>query len=183
MGGLIAREMMLRGYYGGHAAALITLGTPNLGYPYLNVDDDFRCKYLAREMSGNFRNATPGDYEPVLLLDGSRPVAVSNYLAGLTLDWGSFGDVPDVWLAAAGTFCDDPVRLGSLGTKGCTNGNPLNDGVVCDDSAEYKFDFPHVATNRWPDPLHIQVHGQVRPCFAVRGVDTVRSSIPLPGRI
>ena len=60
LGGLIARDLILNNYGNTlqthHVLALVTLGTPNLGYPYSYEDDTARCPVLGRQMFGDFRN-------------------------------------------------------------------------------------------------------------------------------
>jgi triacylglycerol esterase/lipase EstA (alpha/beta hydrolase family) len=58
MGGLVARDLVVNNYGAaltGHpVTALITLGTPNLGYPYSSIDENFSCRQLVLDMSGSF---------------------------------------------------------------------------------------------------------------------------------
>ena len=65
MGGLIARDMMANGHLllnGRKISALITLGTPNLGYPYTLMDTAWFCTPLVQEMDGNWRYSTVNEY-------------------------------------------------------------------------------------------------------------------------
>ncbi len=68
-------------------------------------------------------------------------MTVSNYLYELNRRWSSsalpYGPDPRRWGAIAGTVCQDPVRqlLGTKLTVGCSDGQPDNDGVVCEQSA------------------------------------------------
>ena len=165
MGGLIARDMILHNYANvitnHHVAALITLGTPHLGYPYEPIDGDTskvgplaRCDNLSGQMFGDFRNdASLAPPLPEVAKDASgKPardfkdasgnmVAVSGYLYDLNTNWANqFFDGPDQWIAIAGSFCPNPrpaehfVLLRSFTSRGC----PVDtgaDGVVCEQSA------------------------------------------------
>src|ERR1019366_9121754 len=56
MGGLIARQVLLTTQFSrNRPLALITLGTPNLGYPYSPLDALAICSSLGTEMKGDFR--------------------------------------------------------------------------------------------------------------------------------
>lgn len=134
LGGLIARDMILNNYGNilstHHVDGLVTLGTPNLGYPYEPIDDSKSCPVLDLEMQGNYRDP--------------RGFVWSTYLSALNEKWISgplpTGSLP--WLAIAGTACANPLRWtgGILDQKpdpntGCRNANANNDNVVCEDSA------------------------------------------------
>jgi uncharacterized protein (TIGR03437 family) len=159
MGGLIARDMALNHpelFTNRRLAALITLGTPNLGYPYDPIDDTLRCGPLARQMFGDFRNlAEPAEGQKNLTDDLNYNIAVSNYLWDLNTRWvgGPFPGQPQIWLTAAGTFCDNETRNYPLtGVRGCTTGT-FNDGVVCEQSASFSFATRGSRpTDRWSDP-------------------------------
>src|SRR5437588_221209 len=60
MGGLLARDLILNNrnqVLNTHPVdALVTLGTPNVGYPYEAIDDLPMCKTLAREMASDWRS-------------------------------------------------------------------------------------------------------------------------------
>ncbi len=128
LGGLVARDMMFNNYSNvfanRHVAALLTLGTPNAGYPYNPVDDIAACSTLLQQMAGDFRQS-------------STSVTMSEYLFNLTTRWGSssFPGKPRVWFAASGTSCSVAERL--IGKAGCPDSNPKSDGVVCDQSARF----------------------------------------------
>jgi triacylglycerol esterase/lipase EstA (alpha/beta hydrolase family) len=76
MGGLIARDLILDDYgnaaYSHRITGLVTIGTPNLGYPYAPADDSFvsplftsNCPHLTDEMGSNFRQNQQGqDLQP-----------------------------------------------------------------------------------------------------------------------
>jgi len=143
MGGLIARDMIVNNYYNvlsstRQVAGLITLGTPNLGYPFLKIDKKVRCGPLAQEMSGDFRSPAAGGQINLLDSSGNLIAAVSPYLANLNAKWPLATYKPGTWSAIAGTFCGDPIRRGSKHPEtGCSDVNPDNDGVVCAQSATY----------------------------------------------
>ena len=171
MGGLIARDMIannylvngfagssLAGFTKGKIIGLITLGTPNLGYPYDPADESFFCPQLVRDMSGSW-----------LPLAVTPPFELSSpFLDTLSQKWNSsFGGY---WLAAAGTQSSRLTRAfpdyGSPIQKGCNPpqlpDSPYSDGVVCRDSAMYKSTFgfatPPGPTDPWEDLEHIYVH-------------------------
>jgi pimeloyl-ACP methyl ester carboxylesterase len=153
MGGLIARDLMANGRLvlnGRKISALITLGTPNLGYPYTSADTLAFCTPLVQEMNGNWRSQ-----------QSTNTVVLSPYLLSLTNQWpsASYPESSGYWLAASGRSCSNPIRrLDS--TTGCRDKNPYSDGVVCDDSATYSVSTPSgtAPTLYWQDPGQIYVH-------------------------
>ena len=147
LGGLIARDMIVnnRIILNGRKINLVTIGTPNLGYPYLATDSIVFCSAIVSAMEGNWRSQ-PGS------------VVLSNYLISVTNQWSAFGFPGSgrTWLAASGRACNIPTRLGT----GCRDQNPYSDGVVCQDSAAYS-----VSTSAgtqpnysWADPNGVYVH-------------------------
>ncbi|MBI1746685.1 MAG: SBBP repeat-containing protein [Acidobacteria bacterium] len=156
MGGLIARDMIVNGFSRHRVATLITLGTPNLGYPWLpSVDSQTpwgRCRHLIRQMFGDFRGATPDPDEGQRIFTDSdgQAVTLSEYLATMNLRWTTrpASELPR-WVAVAGGIC--PIEVtefyrgqwtrnrfpGDLFPLGCTDENPWNDGVVCRQSAAF----------------------------------------------
>src|SRR5205814_7931696 len=102
MGGLIARDMIVnnRIALNGRKIHLVTIGTPNLGYPYLISDNLLFCSALVSAMDGNWR-AKPGS---VVLLD---------YLLAFTNQWSGdgFPGIGWIWLAASALACNVPTRL------------------------------------------------------------------------
>jgi pimeloyl-ACP methyl ester carboxylesterase len=130
MGGLIARDLIANNYGGaltGHpVTALITLGTPNLGYPYASIDENIFCRQLVLDMSGSWGQTSSGWNE-----------LTSPYLDGLRQMWATRSyTVP--WMAAAGESCPNMTRnLPLRSTVGCPSWSPTSDGVVCRDSAQY----------------------------------------------
>jgi virginiamycin B lyase len=152
LGGLIARDMILNNYDGVlndnlGVAALVTLGTPNLGYPFTKIDNNFQCGTLNEEMAGDLRapfskkkkSATYRQFFPEDFSDqdGNTIAALSTYLWNLNSNWSNAEFLPSAWLAVAGGICDQPVRTVPLTALGCTNENPLSDGVGCAQSALY----------------------------------------------
>jgi pimeloyl-ACP methyl ester carboxylesterase len=154
MGGLLARDMVANNWSGvlngRKLAGLVTLGTPNLGYPYTLADTLIYCSALVQSMDGNWRSQ-----------QAQNLVVLSPYLNSLTNQWRSTG-VPGnsaIWLAASGRSCSSPSRSINA-TTGCRDRNPFSDGVVCDDSASYSVS---AATGTqpnqyWQDPGQIYVH-------------------------
>lgn len=141
LGGLIARDMLVNNYQGvttsRHVKALLTLGTPNLGYPYGSLDSlgllgaaalGFEiCPALMQQMASDFRAQ-----------QSTRTVLLSPYLSTLVNQWGNinFNSSVGNWLAISGGYCKSPIRTGDLtNSVGCPDYNPVSDGVVCDQSA------------------------------------------------
>ena len=164
MGGLLARDVIannrLAPLNGGKVSALITLGSPNLGYPYSTFDRLLYCNTLVQQMEGNWRTQ-----------QSSNTVVLSSYLSAVTNQWKS-ASVPDVWLAASGRSCSNAARTISPGT-GCRDKNPFSDGIVCDDSASY-FGATGGPTILWQDPGQVYVHSN-------SGVGSIGSSFILCG--
>jgi pimeloyl-ACP methyl ester carboxylesterase len=153
MGGLLARDLMANGRLilnGRKISSLITLGTPNLGYPYTLVDTGVFCTPLVQEMDGNWRSQ-----------QSANTVVLSSYLYSLTNQWSStsYPASAGSWLAASGRSCSNPTRTINT-TTGCRDKNPYSDGIVCDDSATYFTSTPTgTAPNQyWQDPGQIYVH-------------------------
>lgn len=153
MGGLLARDLMANGRLilnGRKISALITLGTPNLGYPYTFLDTAVFCTPLVQEMDGNWRSQ-----------QATNTVVLSPYLYSQTNLWpsASYPGSGGSWLAASGRSCSNPIRTINT-TTGCRDKNPYSDGVVCDDSATYFISTPTgTAPNQyWQDPGQIYVH-------------------------
>jgi hypothetical protein len=159
MGGLIARDLIANNYNGvlvGHpVTSLITLGTPNLGYPYSSIDQLKMCSQLLLDMSGSWQEG-PSNWSEV----------TSPYLDRLRTQWVA-ASFPGYWMASAGEQCSNATRNlppGSL--VGCPSWSQTSDGVVCRDSALYgagmsgfgylndgpKPDVP------WRDTTHVYVH-------------------------
>jgi uncharacterized protein (TIGR03437 family) len=133
MGGLLARDLIVNNYanaVGDRKVFLVTLGTPNIGYPHLDIDDALICPALGNQMASDFRSQ-----------QANNMVVESSYLLSLNNAWraSSFTAGPIQWLAVSGTFCHDPLRsFDALGNAGCPDSNPDNDGVVCDQSARFR---------------------------------------------
>jgi uncharacterized protein (TIGR03437 family) len=147
LGGLIARDLIVnnRIILNGRKIHLVTIGTPNLGYPYLATDSAVFCSAIVSAMYGDWR-AQPGT------------VVLSDYLLSLTSQWNAYGfpGIGRTWLAASGRACNIPTRLG----EGCLDQNPYSDGVVCQDSAGYNVSTSAgTQPNRsWADPYGAYVH-------------------------
>jgi hypothetical protein len=147
MGGLLARDVIAnnRINLNGRKIALVTIGTPNLGYPYLPTDSLFFCSSLVSAMEGNWRSHP-------------NSVALSPYLVALTNQWATkgFPGSGGTWLAASGRAYSDPRRAGT----GCQDQSPFSDGVVCADSAEYNVNTPvgSQPNDKWQDPERTYVH-------------------------
>ncbi len=155
MGGLIARDMIVHHpqlFENRKVELLITLGTPNLGYPHEPIDDIFACGRLSKQMFGdflNFASTNPNDEQQDFFnFDGDTHVAVSKYLYNLNTRWSAddFPGRPRSWMAVAGTYCKNSIRLfpnaiGCLTSSANRNASIGNDGVVCDQSASYGLNF------------------------------------------
>jgi hypothetical protein len=138
--GLIARDLLVHNYNNVLAdhpvVGLITLGTPNWGYPYIPADATVRCPAQVQDMNGGW-NPYVNDPSTAFL---------SPFLTSLKQGWSS-SSYGGYWFAAAGTNCPNPFRVGSVGfpapPTGCLYSasggsiDPNNDGVVCRDSAIY----------------------------------------------
>ena len=147
LGGLIARDMIVnnRINLNGRKINLVTIGTPNLGYPYLATDSLVFCSAIVSAMDGNWRSQ-PGS------------VVLSTYLLSLTNQWSAYGFPGSgrTWLAASGRACNIPTRL----TTGCRDQNIYSDGVVCQDSAAYNVSTPAGThpNQSWADPNGVYYH-------------------------
>jgi uncharacterized protein (TIGR03437 family) len=133
MGGLLARDLLVNNYdnaLGNRKLFLVTLGTPNVGYPHLSLDDALICTTLGDQMASDFRSQ-----------EANNVVVQSDYLRALNDAWtgSSLAAPPHQWLAVSGTFCPNPLRsFDPFGNAGCPDSNPYNDGVVCDQSARFR---------------------------------------------
>jgi uncharacterized protein (TIGR03437 family) len=148
LGGLLARDLIVnsRIILNGRKIDLVTIGTPNGGYPYLASDSLVFCSAVVSAMSGDWRSQ-PGS------------IVLSTYLSSLTKQWSAYGfpgGSGRTWFAASGRAVSTPSRLGT----GCRDQNPYSDGVVCQDSAGY-----NVSTSAgtqpnstWADPNAAYVH-------------------------
>ncbi len=181
MGGLIARDVIANNriiLHGRRYAALLTLATPNLGYPYTWADRTLKCTPIIQDMDGNWRSQQSSN-TPVL-----RP-----YLTDLTNRWvgENYPGDAGAWFAASGRSCENPLRnLDS--TTGCRDANPFSDGVVCQDSASFSWlNSPLAArpSRAWNDPSRIHVHtntfwGSLGSGFVLCGADTQYPSLANP---
>ena len=178
MGGLIARQMIAKGYLTGplpdlagnilpawpqgKVVGLITLGTPHLGYPYDPVDRNAQCGLLLDDMKGSWSPLYSTELTNTFL-DSLRPA------------WSSAA-FKSYWFAAGGGQCSNPIRnlplifippgvvIPDPANPGCL-GTALSDGVVCLDSATYKppsqfsaFASPSGPSSTFTDPNHLYVH-------------------------
>lgn len=154
MGGLIARDMMANNWLGvlntRKVAALITLGTPNVGYPYTFVDRSYLCTPIVQQMDGNWRSQ-----------QGQNSVVTSVYLSTLNNQWAtiSYPGFDGVWYAASGRSCRNPYRTVDP-TTGCRDSNVYSDGVVCNDSATYSISAPATSkpSRYYQDSSQMYVH-------------------------
>ena len=149
MGGLVARDLLVQNYYNVLAShtvvGLITLGTPNWGYPYVPSDAiAAQCAYHVQDMNGG--------WNPYVNDPGTA--FLSPFLSKLKQSW-STSSYGGYWFAAAGTYIPNPFRrdipanenpaTGCLHSPPNTEGKfvePNNDGVVCRDSALYSANSP-----------------------------------------
>ena len=147
LGGLIARDMIVnnRIALNGRKISLVTIGTPNLGYPYVATDSLVFCSAIVSAMDGNWRSQ-------------SGNVALSNYLLSMTNRWSAdvFPGSGGIWFAASGRAISIPTRLAT----GCRDQNPYSDGVVCEDSAAYNVNTTTGTqpNHSWADPSGVYVH-------------------------
>lgn len=186
LGGLLARDLMLNNYNGlfdnRRVAALITLGTPNVGYPFCEVDENAFCDTLVQQMASHFR-----------LRQDRNEVVLSEYLYDLATRWGnsSFLGQPRYWLAASGTFCTDARRfcewnaLDRSVNNGCPDNNLRSDGVVCQQSAGFHINVDNTPTSRWADAnyAHTQVGAASLCCAAIGGPNITSCSTRQPAEI
>jgi hypothetical protein len=174
MGGLIARDMSAHAFYqasGPTVAGLITLGTPNLGYPYApGVDDLVFCSQLEQDMSGGWIVVQDAEF-------------LSTYLSGLTNAWpflnGGLGP-NSYWMAAAGEYCANAYRNVPPSGIGCRASSPRSDCVVCKDSALYASSqasapLPIIP---WTDLSHIYVHTDALNGWGTLGIFGTTSGNP-----
>jgi hypothetical protein len=132
LGGLIVRDLIANNYSGvlnkRTVSAVITLGTPNLGYPFELLDGAALCSTLVLQMAGSWNPQSSGG------------AVLSPYLSGLASQWRS-KSYGGAWMAATGRQCNNPYRMLASGlqdtAKGCRLSNVYSDGVVCADSATY----------------------------------------------
>ncbi len=172
MGGLIIRRMLALNLLNQYALArtppvaappvvgLVTLGTPHLGYPFLNIDlwAPGKCNIQSLEMESHLDKDVLGmaALDPVTML--------SPFLAQLRLDW-NISQVGGKWLAVGGRACNAADRF--AGTPGNRNGrrsfsNPASDSVVCLDSAVTMYPDPSqdvFPTATFLDPNREYQHG------------------------
>lgn len=179
LGGLVARDLLLNGGSPGSpsdpgyqnvlttntVAGVVTIGTPNWGYPYVaGLDDLVNCPALVQDMAGSWNTTNP------------QSPTTSNMLSAYlrTLDGGwTPSAYAGYWLAAAGKYCGLQQRVNPLANEnpasatfpvGCFEpiGVYSNDGVVCADSAEYgTYNLTPPAgqpTKSFNDPNHQYAH-------------------------
>ena len=145
LGGNVARDM-IEGQTGSGIGmpsrkllGLVTLATPNNGYPYEYPWDNWGvCDGLGKEIASDIRTS-PANYP------------YSPYIPSINTNWfasplGGAGYQAFPWLVAAGTFCKSPIRFPDSTQNGCPAGSS-NDGIVCTDSALID-DFPGGSFNR-----------------------------------
>ena len=167
MGGLLARDLIANNWGGALSGksvpALITLGTPNLGYPYASgLDWLAACDPIAAQMKGDFREVP-------------NTVTLSPYLFGLHQTWAGRGFPGNsaTWLAAAGQSCSESTRSSST-PSGCPDALPFNDRVVCSQSATYHVTTPSgtAPSSTWTDPERRYVHTGAAEWYPVIGYAT-----------
>ncbi len=187
LGGLIARDMMANNWLGvlsgRKVAALITLGTPNVGYPYTSIDRLRYCTQIIQSMDGNWRSQ-----------QSQNSVVTSTYLSTLNnSQWPTiaYPGMNGVWFAASGRSCSNPYRRVDT-TTGCRDSNKYSDGVVCNDSASYNIIAPAASkpTRYFQDPSQMYVHSSgglggvgsaLILCGNLGGVNNPPLSDPPPG--
>jgi pimeloyl-ACP methyl ester carboxylesterase len=138
MGGLMSRDMISKNELPADVVVngLVTLGTPSLGYPYIQGDQTFFCPQLILDMAGAWFTGTntpvpPSNFSP----------APSTFLSTLNQNWTS-ASYGNYWMAAAGQACASPTRVNSSsmigGPWGCPVSGTTSDCVVCASSAAYQ---------------------------------------------
>jgi hypothetical protein len=158
LGGVLARDMMVNNYDGvvgrRKVAALVTLGSPNLGYPYCPEDEEGRCGVLVRDLASQLR------------LPGGGRILQSAYLEDLNRRWAarSFPGRPGVWLAMAGASCSAERSCKWEEDDAAVQGCPVSgtdarrsDGEVCAFSALFQSRTPNAPGRRWLDSNYAQV--------------------------
>lgn len=163
LGGLLIRDMLLNnreGVASRHTIqAIITLGSPHVGYPYCNTDDRFKCNSLIQQMASHYR-----------VSEADNQVILSEYLYDLNVRWlsSSFNGRPPVWLVASGTACTSSVRgcmweeVSRTVSQGCranSNNQRLSDTVVCDNSALLTLSGSNLPTDRWSNANYRHTSG------------------------
>jgi len=150
LGGLLARDVIVnnRIILNGRKIHLVTIATPNLGYPYVPLLDDVPfCSAIVSAMYGDWRAQL-------------NTVELSQYLLTMTNQWSASGfpSTGRAWFAASGRACSNPIR--HLSTEGCRDQNPYSDGVVCQDSASYNVSTATGTSPNyfWSDPSGVYVH-------------------------
>lgn len=145
LGGNVARDMIEGqtgsgiGLPGRKLLGLVTLATPNNGYPYEYPWDNWGvCDGLGKEIASDIRTS-PANYP------------YSPYIPSINTNWfasplGGAGYQAFPWLVAAGTFCKSSIRFPDSTQNGCPAGSS-NDGIVCTDSALID-NFPGGSFNR-----------------------------------
>ena len=150
LGGIIVRDMLAEnmltitaGVQAPKVVGLATLGTPHLGYPYLQ-DDGFafnlaRTFGVSQNMCSNQMQAVGSN-----ISDGSYPITTA-FLSTLESKF-DIRAYNSQWFAAAGRACTNPTRTSLVSFPAVTNGcrvdgagNANNDGLVCDDSARLSY--------------------------------------------
>ena len=150
MGGLVARDMLLNNYSGvitrRTVAALITMATPNGGYPFSFPDNLLLCGPVLKQMDGNWRSR-----------QSENIVVLSDYLGRqLNGRWGnsSFAGNPQRWFVISGTSCTNPIRR-SNPTTGCPDWDVFSDGIVCNASAQLRINYPmNKPTRSWSSQMY-----------------------------
>ena len=150
LGAIIAREAMLSD--GVKASELITLGAPNLGYPFDPIDA-IGGKFLGFQIPGRCPTLVKQIASDLRTSPGQVLYPINPYLSDLNRRWGKAVFSPPLnWLAISGTFCDRPIREAPPFTnEGCPDSNPNNDGVVCQVSAEDQIAMSNRPTDLYAD--------------------------------
>ncbi|MDR3642054.1 MAG: hypothetical protein P4L74_00300 [Candidatus Doudnabacteria bacterium] len=183
LGGLIARQMIAQDYLSNvsvtqtnnkyYVSTMITLGTPNFGYPYdSSLDYIARNNILVGQMYGDFSRINPGDtqlpYTPTLPPEAGNngqicetvtsqgyTVRSSQFLCDLNATWSlPTTNRPRKWLAAAGRLSSvtDRRSTNPSDNGGCSVGW-WEDGVVCEESALLH------TYNQWHPPAYVLGNG------------------------
>jgi hypothetical protein len=136
MGGLMARDAISKNELPAPPVGLVTLGTPSLGYPFLDSTHlpvnhtSVQCPQLVADMGGSWFTGTNNP------APASSYIPSSSFLATLNQNWSS-ASYGNYWMAAAGQACTSPTRTLNSAI-GCPVSATTSDCVVCYDSAAYQ---------------------------------------------